>query len=165
MRKILNKRSILFFLLLVWMMVIFFFSSQQGEDSSSLSSSFTYQLLSFIYPGFQSLDLTQQFDIVNTLQFFVRKSAHMTEYGILWILTYEYLRTYPFSKSRCFLYALVFCFGYACSDEWHQSFVPDRGPAFTDVLIDTCGSSFFGIFYSIAQRIFEKSKKGIRLFQ
>ena len=35
---------------------------------------------------------------------------------------------------------LVLCFLYACSDEFHQLFVPDRAGLFTDVLVDTAGA-------------------------
>lgn len=38
------------------------------------------------------------------------------------------------------LYALVTCILYACSDEWHQSFVSGRSPQITDICIDTCGA-------------------------
>ncbi|MOA68833.1 VanZ like family protein [compost metagenome] len=31
---------------------------------------------------------------------------------------------------------------YAASDEWHQSFVPNRGPAVMDVAIDSMGALF-----------------------
>jgi VanZ family protein len=30
-------------------------------------------------------------------------------------------------------------FIYACTDEFHQYFIPGRGPSFRDVLVDTSG--------------------------
>lgn len=47
--------------------------------------------------------------------------------------------------------SVLISFLYAVSDEYHQSFVPGRGPAFRDVLIDTIGASFalFGIIENI----------------
>ncbi|MCD7841720.1 MAG: VanZ family protein, partial [Lachnospiraceae bacterium] len=38
----------------------------------------------------------------------------------------------------------LFCVLFACGDEYHQSFVSDRGPSVRDVLIDS-----FGIFWGI----------------
>ena len=35
---------------------------------------------------------------------------------------------------------MLAAFLYACSDEFHQSFVPGRGPAFKDVMIDSTGA-------------------------
>ena len=35
---------------------------------------------------------------------------------------------------------MLICFVYACSDEWHQTFVPGRAGQFRDVLLDTAGS-------------------------
>ena len=35
--------------------------------------------------------------------------------------------------------AMVFCAVFAASDEWHQSFIPDRYGTVQDVLIDCLG--------------------------
>ena len=47
----------------------------------------------------------------------------------------------------------VLCVLYAASDEWHQTFVPQRGGVFSDVLID-CGG--------IAIAAFALSRRGKR---
>ena len=36
--------------------------------------------------------------------------------------------------------SLLFCFLYACSDEFHQLFIPGRSGQFIDILIDTSGA-------------------------
>ena len=36
--------------------------------------------------------------------------------------------------------SFVLTFGYACTDEFHQLFVPGRAGRFTDVLIDSSGA-------------------------
>ena len=65
----------------------------------------------------------------------LRKLAHFTEFASLgMILTWIMIlleRPHPL--------ALAVGFAAACIDETIQIFVPDRGPAFTDVLIDTSG--------------------------
>ena len=40
---------------------------------------------------------------------------------------------------RASLCSLVFCFVYACSDEYHQTFVPGRAGAMIDVAVDLVG--------------------------
>ena len=44
--------------------------------------------------------------------------------------------------------SLAVCVLYAALDEWHQSFVPGRGPGIKDVMIDSSGV-VFGIFFVI----------------
>jgi VanZ family protein len=67
----------------------------------------------------------------------VRKLAHVTEYLILTLLLVRALR-----RSRVAA-ALPIAAGaalaYACSDEWHQSFVPGRTATPRDVAIDGVG--------------------------
>jgi len=45
--------------------------------------------------------------------------------------------------------AILISMLYATSDEIHQSFVPGRTPAFTDVMIDSIGILIAGIVYAI----------------
>ena len=54
---------------------------------------------------------------------------------------------------------LIFCFIYACTDEFHQLFVMGRSCEMRDVLIDTLGS-FVGIliYYKIKLYINKRQK-------
>jgi VanZ family protein len=67
-----------------------------------------------------------------------RKLAHIVVYSTLSLITYRALRGsrpagyYPEGALR----SVVFCLLYAGSDEIHQIFVPGRGPAVHDVLLD-----------------------------
>lgn len=65
----------------------------------------------------------------------LRKIAHFGEFALLGMCLYWLFsmlgKKFPLS---------LFCgFLVGCTDETIQCFVPDRGPAFTDVLIDTAG--------------------------
>jgi VanZ family protein len=51
------------------------------------------------------------------------------------------------------LTALVMAFLYACTDEIHQIFVPDRGPGVKDVMIDTAGALAGIVIYLLVSRI------------
>ncbi|MGB0387776.1 MAG: VanZ family protein [Ardenticatenaceae bacterium] len=68
-----------------------------------------------------------------------KKSAHAIGYGMLaisyaWALAGSGVR-------RVVPLALFFTILYAISDEWHQTFVPNRFGSPLDVLIDTVGAS------------------------
>ncbi len=100
------------------MLLIFYFSSQNAEQSTQTSAWFL-QFLPF------SMHI-------------VRKLAHFTIYAMLGFNTFYMYRKYGVKHYA--LYALVTCILYACSDEWHQSFVSGRSPQITDICIDTCGA-------------------------
>lgn len=73
--------------------------------------------------------------------FWLRKTAHMVVYGVLFLLTYRGLiRTNTFVwRTRLGLIAFLVVFVYAISDELHQSLVPTRHGSWIDVGIDTIG--------------------------
>lgn len=137
---------------LLWMVVIFLLSQQNGEVSGNLSSSLTYHLLSFVVPSFSKLSSATQMSMLETCHFIIRKLAHMSEYALLWMLWFQYFKSSGKNVKQCFLYALLICFVYSCSDEWHQSFIPDRGPSFRDVLIDSSGALCCSIGYFFIQK-------------
>jgi VanZ family protein len=74
----------------------------------------------------------------------IRKTAHVTEYGILGIFIWRVIHSSPSlaleSRGRQFRLALMCAALYAATDETHQMFVPHRQPLVTDVLLDTCGA-------------------------
>ena len=47
----------------------------------------------------------------------------------------------PLAPRRGTAIALLFCIAWALLDEWHQSFVPGRDSAWSDVLADSVGTS------------------------
>ena len=53
---------------------------------------------------------------------------------------------------------LLLVFLYASSDEFHQSFVPNRTPLFTDVLIDTAGGTLGLLGLWFVQKFFPRKK-------
>ena len=65
----------------------------------------------------------------------LRKLAHFAEFASLGMI----LTWIMGMLSKPIPLALACGFAAACVDETIQMFVPDRGPAFTDVLIDTAG--------------------------
>jgi VanZ family protein len=66
--------------------------------------------------------------------------GHFTEYAILAALWFWALAP-SIGLRAAALAAWVICVVYAISDEWHQSFVPDRDSDPVDVLVDACGTA------------------------
>ena len=141
-------------LLIGWMLIIFLFSAQTGEQSSE-SSGLVEQLLSIF-----SFIPNRIFGL--ELQLLIRKTAHFTEYLILYLLIFNVMINHQ-SLKKSLVYTLVGVFLYACTDEIHQAFVPGRACTFIDVLIDTSGGVMAMILIWMINQIQLKSKKACRI--
>lgn len=119
------------------MCCIFLMSAQNGEESGRLSNSFLGSLLGALLEKLLP-ELSDQGAAHD-----IRKYAHMFEYLCLGLSSFLFVFEAYFRRRRRVLrtlaVSLLFCFLYACSDEWHQSFVPGRAGRFADVLIDSVG--------------------------
>jgi VanZ family protein len=71
------------------------------------------------------------------LDFVFKKTAHFVAYGVLAFL---FGRALPATR-RVWLWSWLCTVLYACTDEFHQSFVENRHPAARDVAIDACGAA------------------------
>lgn len=129
------KRSTLvkWLLVIFWMIIIFKFSNEPAVISNE-KSGFVINLL-----GSLGINLNNSFGELTN--FIVRKAGHFTEYFILYMFLYNAIAE-KVSFKKCLILSLVFTFLYACSDEFHQIFVPGREGRFRDVLIDTLGGIF-----------------------
>ena len=144
-----KKKTLRWVLVIAWMIFIFIMSNQPAEVSSQ-QSDLVVRLLAIV-----GIDMDSYFGDLAT--FIIRKSAHMMEYFILFILWYRVLVLYVDNK-KAKLYALGLVFLYASSDEFHQTFVPGRSGEFKDVMIDTCG----GVISLIVTIIYENIKLRIK---
>jgi len=82
------------------------------------------------------------------LDFLFKKSAHFAAYAILAFL---FWRALPITR-RAWIWSWLFTVLYACTDEFHQSFVENRHPAVRDVIIDACGAATALLIIRYAQR-------------
>lgn len=139
--KIVFLRNLAGVLAIMWMCIIFAFSAQTKEESGAVSQSFTYQLVSNTRTFF-NLDLSDARvkEIADAIEGFVRKAAHMTEFGILSVLIFIWIGQWEMSLLRHGLTASGAAAVYAASDEIHQLFVPGRAGRFSDVCIDSAGA-------------------------
>lgn len=133
-------------LVAVWLILIFNFSAQPAQQSNSLSTGVTEKVVKAAKVVTHSKDLNME-----NVNHVIRKCAHFLNYFILGILV---LNALALSNSRQLkwknvLFAILICALYAGSDEFHQIFVPGRGPQIKDVFIDSSGSLAGIVIYEI----------------
>ena len=132
------KKSIFIVLLVLWMGFIFSMSCENAEESSNTSGQTIKVVLSTV-PEFEKQPEEVKVNIIEELQFIVRKSAHFIGYMILGILASCLILHYE-NINKKYPLAFLICVIYAISDEIHQLFVPGRAGQVRDVLIDSAGS-------------------------
>lgn len=156
-----NKQMFNLIKLLSWLpalfvaAAIFWFSAQPAAESTEMSDTVSHLILMIgTKLGFFHRDPAQYTDLIELMSFPVRKAAHMTEYLVFYCTVRFGLHfTYqtPDIKRRL-LTALAIVFLYACTDEFHQLFVPGRAGRFTDVLIDCFGVTVVTLVCLMKQR-------------
>ena len=136
------KKILIWLPAIVMAMIIFGFSKQDGEESSGLSYKAADIILTVCdKAGIIDCNENNRESMIEAVQFPIRKAAHMTEYAILFLLSY--LATVKISMSQSRFYnrsiAVLISLLYACSDEMHQLLVPGRSGKMIDVGIDMAG--------------------------
>ena len=137
------------------MVLIFYFSSQNGQRSQNVSDGLLEKIRALIMLLPSITGEGAEHDI--------RKYAHMFEYFMLGITSAlfarELLIKHPGTPAAPFS-AFAFSVLYACSDELHQYFVPERSAQLTDVMVDSAGSVLGVAAVYIICRVFIEKKKG-----
>ena len=132
---------------IVMMYVIYSFSAQTGEVSGALSYEVSYQI---VETKNEVLNENKTYDELaysaSSIEFYVRKAAHMTEYCLLAICVSLPLYVYGLRGFALTFLAGILCVAFAASDEFHQTTVANRGPSVKDVGIDSIGV-LFGITF------------------
>ncbi len=125
---------------LAMMYLIFSFSSQTGVDSGNLSYKVSHKIVEVGNEVLQKdLEEWEIDELAYKIEYPVRKAAHMTEYFILAVTVSLPFYVYGLRGFPLMLVAGIICVGFACGDEYHQSFVDGRGPSVRDVGIDSIG--------------------------
>ena len=125
---------------IVMMYLIYSFSAQNGTASGNLSYRVSEIIVETANEAFE-LNWTEQQEAhyIERIHYPVRKLAHMTEYFLLAMSVSLPLYVYRVRGIWLLLLAGSICVGFACLDEYHQSFVAGRGPSKKDVMIDSIG--------------------------
>ena len=124
-------------LLIIWMVIIFIFSQDSGAASTDKSDTLASTIINIVHTINPSSKIEEKID---TIVVIVRKGAHLLEFLILGLLVVNVLKDNRELNMDVFVFALIFCFLYAGSDEVHQLFISERSASIIDVLIDTLGS-------------------------
>ncbi len=115
----------------LWAVLISGFST--GAFTSEHTSRFIVPFLHWLMPQASQ----ERLEFIHHI---IRKCGHLTEYFILSFLILRGFRAGQRGMHlRWALLTVLLILGYAALDEYHQSFVPGRTAAVSDVLIDTCG--------------------------
>jgi VanZ family protein len=116
---------------LTWAVCISIFSTHAFTNDNT--ARFFIPILHWLFPKATLATLLE-------MHHYIRKTAHFVEYFILSLLVLRAIRGGRHTTRLAWaLAAIGIVAGYASLDEFHQSFVPGRTPAVTDVLLDTTG--------------------------
>ncbi len=122
-----------------WLPVIVWACVISGLSTDTFSSEHTSV---FIVPALRWLFPHATIETIKLMHAVIRKMVHFTEYFVLSFLLMRALRGQNRGwKLRWAIWAIVIAAGYACFDEFHQSFVPSRSASPWDALLDAMGAS------------------------
>ncbi len=170
---ILKKKIILaviaWIAVIAWMGVIYSMSADTGTESSEKSGEVVDFVAETVIPGYGQMTTEEKSEVKETISLPIRKLAHISEYLILGVLTTIAVWLTPKLEKRLFRAILPFVISvaYATFDEYHQAFVPGRGPAFTDVCIDAVGvilgvGLVWGAYVVCSLREAKKSRRQVK---
>lgn len=137
MKKIII-RTIFMLLLLTTFAIIFKFSSQIAEESDGLSNGVLRKIID-IFPYTKGLSEEIKIKMVEHGNPIIRKLAHFSVYALIGVWIMAFMSTFDMRLYKKWIISMLVGIVYAASDEFHQSFVPGRGPSIVDVGIDSLG--------------------------
>lgn len=146
-KNLIFKRILFIVMLLATLYIIFGFSSQDGEQSGNLSLKVTNFIVE-IFSKVKNMDVTLKMHYIERLHPIIRKLAHFSIYCLVGFSVMGFWCTFDIKNKYKLLWSILLGVSYAASDEFHQSFVPGRGPSIRDVCIDSAGV-LTGIFIMI----------------
>jgi VanZ family protein len=134
---------------LLWAAIITAFSTD--PFSSEHTSRIILPLLHWLFPSMPARALA-------ILHHYIRKAAHVGEFFLLSLFLVRGIRGERRGWQLKWAGATVFiAAGWAAVDEFHQAFVPSRGPSMRDVLIDVSGALLAQVFFAMLVRLRNKA--------
>lgn len=135
------KKILIWIPAIIMAMLIFGFSKQDGEESTGLSYKAADIILTVCdKAGIVDYNDNNRDSMIESVQFPIRKAAHMTEYAVLSVLIMLALIVDGLKGIRLPVISSIIATVFAATDEFHQKFVPGRYGCLRDVFIDAAGS-------------------------
>lgn len=156
--KINIVKIILIVLLILTCFQIFRFSNQNGTESKGISRKITIAITKNI-KKIQELSESEKQVALDKTEKIVRKLAHFSIYTVVGILMMSLMSIYKIKEVNKVCISLIVGMLYACTDEIHQIFIPERTALITDVLIDTLGVGTGIILVILVSKLIKKMKK------
>ena len=163
-----NNKTISWIIVLIWAIVIFIMSSMNTNESNNSSKHVINNVVEKTVETTNGLGITDKHptenkmdQVIEKLNYPLRKAAHASEYFIFTILILIALKNSGVKGNKRFIIALVICFIYACTDEYHQTFVNGRTGQFSNTLIDTFGGFVSCLMYTFMMKVNKIRKKHI----
>lgn len=140
-------RKLIWISVILWMALIFYLSHQPATKSDDLSKG----IKGFIVENTEKV--APKMELNNSISnHIIRKNAHFIVYLVLGFLAINAFISSGFLGFRGGGLALTVCILYAISDEFHQFFVPGRGPGVKDIFIDCIGACVgIGLFLLVSK--------------
>jgi VanZ family protein len=135
------KKILSLILLIIWIIIIFLLSNQSGSVSTNESDIIVNSINNI-------LNINEHLLVI-----IVRKLAHIIEYFILYLLTYNCFKEYGIKYKYA---SIIFCIFCGLIDEVHQLFINGRSGQIIDVFVDLIGII---IGYIIIEVIYGKKKE------
>lgn|SRR5699024_1155791 len=148
------RETILWLMVVLVMGLIFYLSSEPADVSREGSIVITDKVLEFLQGA-----LPDTYVDGESMNHFIRKSAHFLIYMVLGIFTYLACSQHRKNVSFNVIMTMVICVLYAISDEVHQLFVPGRSGEVGDVFIDGLGALLGVFFVLIMTWVVRKTRK------
>jgi VanZ family protein len=136
------------------MVAIFLFSAAPADLSQMESGRCARLVMRLLHPDASQLSSDQYLILLDSYDRVIRKCAHGFEFAILGAAclvaldeSFQRLRARdgsPRTPGFTLLCAVALCALYACTDEFHQLFVPGRAALLMDIGIDTLGALLGG---------------------
>lgn len=157
-----NKRKTIILAAIVaitiaWCVTIFKFSAMNSETSNGKSTGIVEQTIIKVLDATNEASITDSHPddeklakAANLINAPLRKVAHATVYFVLAIILLTLGRVIFGGRKyllTCVI-AILLCFIFAMTDEYHQTFVDGRTGQFMDVLIDTAGACVGTLLFS-----------------
>lgn len=148
-----SRKSIFFlFLVIFWITVIYALSDMSSLESNKKSKEIVNQIVDKKGTNKENNVIVRE--RVEKFNKVFRKFAHASVYFVLCILVLKLIFNLKGNEKYIYyLISIIFCFIYACTDEFHQLFVDGRTGQFIDVLIDTIGAIIGCLTYLLFKRI------------